>query len=198
MESAVKIFSVDAVAGAKRGDLGVQKRGELPGVYGGEMIQGIAMAVAEELGRHDIAVTDQERIARECAGSVQERFGGAHTYVPTGVHHTRKAVRSGELAGDLMQLIAEDLEGRLRRLGVGDDEVLEVARQSAEAVRRFIGCGHQYIPNGKQDRYEERNASIWNEFTGANYGELSRKHHLTEMRIRQIVQLMRARSRKTK
>lgn len=68
----------------------------------------------------------------------------------------------------------------------------EAALSIAEAARKQLGGGHQYIPKGRDFDLSRRDRRIYGKFKGDNYTQLAREFGLTEMRIRQIVERCRA------
>lgn len=69
----------------------------------------------------------------------------------------------------------------------------EVAMKVTEHLRLTIGGAATYIPRGINYELTLRDRQVWADFKGDNYHELARKYDLTEMRVRQIVNLaMRA------
>ncbi len=67
----------------------------------------------------------------------------------------------------------------------------EAALSIAEAARRKLGGGHQYIPKGRDYDLSRRDLRIYGKFRGDNYTALAREFDLSEMRIRQIVEACR-------
>lgn len=68
----------------------------------------------------------------------------------------------------------------------------EAAFAIAEAIRTEVGGAYEYIPKGQTWLLSRRDREIYADFHGDNYRQLARKHHLSEMRIRQIVERCRA------
>ena len=55
-----------------------------------------------------------------------------------------------------------------------------------------VGGAYEYIPKGQTWLLSRRDREIYADFHGDNYRQLARKHHLSEMRIRQIIERCRA------
>ncbi|AMO36698.1 Mor transcription activator family protein [Thauera humireducens] len=68
----------------------------------------------------------------------------------------------------------------------------EAAFAIAEAVRTEVGGAYEYIPKGQTWVLSRRDREIYAKFRGDNYRQLARDFHLSEMRVRQIVDRCRA------
>ena len=68
-----------------------------------------------------------------------------------------------------------------------------VALELAEDVRAKWGGGAIYIPRGDGFERSRRDAAVWREFNGRNYGELARKYDCTVKTIYEIVERERER-----
>lgn len=67
-----------------------------------------------------------------------------------------------------------------------------VARIISRFHRDASGRDQTYIPRGARFDNLNRYRTIYSQFTGRNYAYLAIRHHLSEMRIRQIVEEFRA------
>lgn len=99
---------------------------------------------------------------------------------------------------DLLITLARDaIARRLQVWGVPDTDARQIAVEASEDVRKAFGGGHHYVPKNAHGRWAERNRRIYDEFKdGASYADLAQKNDLTEMRIRQIVEVVRRERRK--
>lgn len=68
----------------------------------------------------------------------------------------------------------------------------EAAFAIAEAIRADVGGAYEYIPKGQTWMLSRRDREIYAKFRGDNYRRLAREYHLSEMRIRQIVERCRS------
>jgi len=68
----------------------------------------------------------------------------------------------------------------------------EAAFAIAEAIRTEVGGAYEYIPKGQTWVLSRRDREIYAKFRGDNYRQLARDFHLSEMRVRQIVDRCRA------
>lgn len=68
----------------------------------------------------------------------------------------------------------------------------EAAFAIAEAIRNDVGGAYEYIPKGQTWLLSRRDREIYRKFRGDNYRQLAREYHLSEMRIRQIVERCRS------
>lgn len=73
------------------------------------------------------------------------------------------------------------------RLQLEHQPAAEAALSIADTVRKEIGGSLQYIPKGTAWELSKRDREIYSRFRGDNYDQLAREFHLTEMRIRQII-----------
>lgn len=69
---------------------------------------------------------------------------------------------------------------------------IEVAEEVCDELAFEWGGDQIYIPRGLLARIPERNQQINAEFNGKNHRELAQKYGVTEMRIRQILQAIKA------
>lgn len=94
---------------------------------------------------------------------------------------------------DLLITLARDaIARRLKIWGVPDTDANQIAVEASEDIRKAFGGGHHYIPKNAHGRMAERNRRIFDEFKkGRSYEELSKEFDLTEMRIRQVVEIVR-------
>lgn len=63
----------------------------------------------------------------------------------------------------------------------------DIALACAERVRKVLGGGDLYLPNGRYWEASLRANKIRASFNGRNYRELAREFGITEMRVRQII-----------
>ena len=70
-------------------------------------------------------------------------------------------------------------------------QAAEAALSIAEAARRELGGGRIYVPKGREWELSRRDREIYAKFRGDNYLQLAREYNLTEMRVRQIIELRR-------
>lgn len=70
-----------------------------------------------------------------------------------------------------------------------------VAMALCEELVSEWGGSQVYLPKAALAKYAALADLIWSEFNGSNYGALARKHGRSEMRIRQIVNAMRIKSK---
>jgi Mor family transcriptional regulator len=70
---------------------------------------------------------------------------------------------------------------------LSDDELAQMSVNLVHQLVASFGGATHYIPCGKDFLKLPRNEQIKKEFNGTNYQFLSKKFHVTEMRIRQIV-----------
>jgi len=82
------------------------------------------------------------------------------------------------------QLVHRDLCAR----GVHPHIAIELALLVGESLAVEFGGTQPYIPRTLPHKLSERNRQIYGEFRGDNYAQLARKHGLTEVQIRKIVQ----------
>ncbi|MBO1856820.1 transcriptional regulator [Burkholderia cenocepacia] len=82
------------------------------------------------------------------------------------------------------QLVYRDLCVR----GVHPRIAIELALQVGESLAVEFGGTQPYIPRSLPHKLSERDRQIYREFRGDNYAQLARKHGLSEVQIRKIVQ----------
>lgn len=71
---------------------------------------------------------------------------------------------------------------------VGRDHLVAgLALQITEGLRAEIGGSQPYLPQGRAYELSVRDRNIAAEFNGRNFHQLARKHHLSERRLRQIL-----------
>jgi Mor family transcriptional regulator len=71
---------------------------------------------------------------------------------------------------------------------IEDDRLAEVSIQLMHQIMADMGGISIYIPNGKVIKAREMSLKISSEFNGKNSFELAKKHGISEMRVRQIIQ----------
>lgn len=62
-----------------------------------------------------------------------------------------------------------------------------------EALRHGVGGGALYIPRGLNYELSLRDLEIWNKFKGDNIAELAIEYELSQMQVRNILAVARAR-----
>ncbi|MES2947512.1 MAG: Mor transcription activator family protein [Pseudomonadota bacterium] len=71
---------------------------------------------------------------------------------------------------------------------ITDSSLVEMAVMLVYQLSSTLGGCNVYIPNGLISVRGEKSAIIAKEYTGHNLRQLARKHKVSEMRIRQIIQ----------
>ena len=88
----------------------------------------------------------------------------------------------------LFESLAAHLEFELgKRLGISPATAQEIALAVGETVRAAWAGQALYIPYGVSKRWANRDQDIFAEFNGRNYQELSLKHGISVMRVRQVI-----------
>lgn len=108
-------------------------------------------------------------------------------------------LQTGDL-GPLMALIPEGYHDTLKEIAFfifeelvsqapdeNHERLAGFALNSAEKLSQEYGGSQLYIPNQKVSDMRRKYAAIRRDFRGNNYFELSKKHDVSESRIRQIV-----------
>jgi len=80
---------------------------------------------------------------------------------------------------------------------LSDDDLAQLAVNLVYQLASVLGGSQPYIPCGEQRHKNKRDETIFHDFKGNNYLELSRRFNLTEPRIRQIINMQRLSNRKT-
>lgn len=80
-----------------------------------------------------------------------------------------------------------------KNLDLPHEAAADAAFAIAEAIRKDVGGSYEYIPKAQPWKLSKRDSEIYAKFNGANYRDLARQHHLSEIRIRQIVERERER-----
>lgn len=93
---------------------------------------------------------------------------------------------------EILQDMADKAAVFLVGEGLPDDRAREVGRKLAEHIRQEWGGQMQYIPKGMLFELSQRDMEIFEKFRGDNYSQLAREYDLTEVRVRQIVNAVRA------
>lgn len=70
---------------------------------------------------------------------------------------------------------------------LADDAAWELARESADSLRKEWAGEKIYIPKREAADMAARNLEIWNRFDGTNSDDLCRQYDLTISRLYQIV-----------
>lgn len=98
-------------------------------------------------------------------------------------------------ADDLLEDVATNMKAALERHGISGAIATSVAVEVAKLVRDHWGGQSIYVPFGLALKTQHRDLKIYAAFTGENYKELARKHGVSEMRVRQIVNAVRKQMR---
>jgi Mor family transcriptional regulator len=88
-----------------------------------------------------------------------------------------------ELLEHIGQIVYRDLIER----GVHPKIAEVLALQVGDSICAEVGGTQIYIPRAISYRLSLRDAEIFNEFRGDNYAQLARKHNLSEMQVRNII-----------
>ena len=97
----------------------------------------------------------------------------------------------------LIEFLAAHLEFELsKRQGISPATAQEIALAVGETVRAAWAGQALYIPYGMSKRWANRDQDIFAEFNGRNYQELSLKHGISVMRVRQVITRQRELHRK--
>lgn len=86
----------------------------------------------------------------------------------------------------------------MRKGGMKAERAQEAAFAVVEAIRHEFGGSPIYINKGTSFDLQPRDEEIWRKFNGHNYTELAREYKLTEVRVREIVNIARARDTATR
>lgn len=88
----------------------------------------------------------------------------------------------------LFEFLAAHIEFELgKRLGISPATAQEIALAVGETVRAAWAGQSLYIPYGVSKKWAKRDQDIFAEFNGRNYQELSLRHGISVMRVRQII-----------
>jgi Mor family transcriptional regulator len=93
---------------------------------------------------------------------------------------------------EILQDLADKAAVFLVEEGLEKDRAQAISKKLAEYVRTEWGGQNQYIPKGISYECTQRHYEIFEKFRGDNYTQLAREYDLTEMRIRQIINAVRA------
>jgi Mor family transcriptional regulator len=93
---------------------------------------------------------------------------------------------------DVLEQMGQVIGRTLLKHGLKKPQAQVVAFESVEGIRSDLGGAFLYINKGVSYELSLRDREIWEEFDGKNYFELSKKHKLSEMQIRNIINAIRA------
>ncbi len=79
----------------------------------------------------------------------------------------------------------------LTGLGLTDAVLLKVVIQQMQIWVNECGGLQGYVPRCRFKEIDERNDEIRRDFNGRNHWELAKKHRISEMRVRQILDVRR-------
>ena len=93
---------------------------------------------------------------------------------------------------EILQDLADKAAVFLVAEGMEQQRAKEVGLRLAEHVRVEWGGQAQYIPRGTSYACSLRDFEIFEKFRGDNYDQLAREYDMSEMRVRQIINAVRA------
>lgn len=75
---------------------------------------------------------------------------------------------------------------------ISREELAQIAIRQVGEICAQLGGATFYLMKGTSYATAERNQAIWRDFNGHNYIELARQYSLTEMQIRNIIEIIRS------
>jgi Mor family transcriptional regulator len=92
-----------------------------------------------------------------------------------------------------LEHIGQILYRELLRMDLTPEVANTRAFSMVEALRHGVGGGALYIPRGLNYELSLRDMEIWGKFKGDNIAELATKYELSQMQVRNILSVARAR-----
>lgn len=71
-------------------------------------------------------------------------------------------------------------------------KLAQLAINQTEYLSQELGGVTFYMVKGTSHKYSQRDKAVWERFNGQNYEDLAREFQISVMRVRQIVEKMRA------
>lgn len=105
-----------------------------------------------------------------------------------------RSTRMEALRGELITSVIDHAEDALKRAGIDSEKAIHIATSVADNLVDMFGGQNICFPNDYRFKLAQKEASVYAQFTGTNFGELASAHGMTERGMRKLIVRARARS----